>query len=61
MPAETLSRPSTSFQSLAESSLNDLRRKMEAEKPLSGGPINHSNHNPHGQPLEEVSYRLIRG
>jgi hypothetical protein len=37
MPAETLSRPSTSFQSLAESSLNDLRRKMEAENLYRAG------------------------
>jgi len=59
--AETLPPRSTSFQALAEWSLNDLRKKMEAEKPLSRGPITHSNHNPLGQPLEEVSCRLFRG
>jgi hypothetical protein len=46
---------------LAALSLTILRKKMDAAKPLPRGVINHSKHNPHGQPLEEVSYRLFLG
>jgi hypothetical protein len=38
--------------------LNDFERN-DAAKPSPRGPINHAKHNPHGQPLEEVSYRLL--